>query len=370
MDGRQLARTSLLLSLVAIAFLVWGCSDDEESPIAPVTTSVEVQITSDPTVTFNPDTGKTTAIVQFIARDKAGYPLDDLDIQVELLLDNEAVDNESLLQEDSAELDASIHLGLVLDASYSMALHSPPAFAPMRTAAREVIAEGLALYEERPGSFTWNVSWFAETISQPASEGRTWTPDDLLTIPEPGPGTATKLFAAVEHQAGRMLEDHADLANGPHDHHVMIVLSDGADNYSWFDNAAFSNQAVTSSGAPYEIGGWNFSDIDSASVAIGRHPNLTVHVLGLGSSVRDSQLETLANAGGGRYIKNPSSSEVGTLFDSVTREFATIQNQGATIPLPPGDYRFTLRVRTADGQAHDDYSFDFHAGDGSAGLLP
>ena len=66
------------------------------------------------------------------------------DVTVELLLDNRPVDNESLLQADSEELSSSIHLGLVLDASFSMLLHNPPAFEPMLTAARNAVVEGLA----------------------------------------------------------------------------------------------------------------------------------------------------------------------------------------------------------------------------------
>ena len=46
----------------------------------------------------------------------------------------------------------------------------------------------------------------------------------------------------------------------------------------------------------------------------------------------------IADAGGGQYYKNPSSSDIDDLFDLVTREFATIQTHGATIPLPPADY--------------------------------
>lgn len=367
MDGRLALR---LVMLVALAGWGLGCSSEEFTPTIPTASSVEIQTTSEPTVTFNPATGKTTAIVQFIARDSAGNPLASEDITVELLVDGQPVDNESLLQDDSAELDSSIHLGLVLDASYSMLLHSPSAFAPMRTAAREAIVEGLALYAGRPGTFTWSVSWFNETLSAPATVGRSWTPDDLLTIPEPGPGTATKLFAAVQRQAEKMLERHATTANGPHDHHVMIVLSDGADNYSWFENSSFATVGVTSSGAPFDVIGWTASDTEAATTAITAHPNLTVHVLGLGSSIQDDQLQALATAGGGRFMKNPSSAQVGDLFDSVTREFATIQNHGATIPLPPGDYHFTLRVRTADGRARDDVVFNFHAGDSGAGIMP
>ena len=366
MDGRNMRR---IAAFVVLAVCVVGCSGDD-SPSAPPGVTVSIQTTSDPTVTYNQATGKTTAVVQFIARDSRGNPLEAGDVTVTLLVDGMPVDNEALLQEDSVELSSSIHLGLVLDASYSMLLHSPSAFAPMRAAAKNAIDEGLALYDGRPGTFTWSVSWFNETLAGPAAQGRTWQPADLLTIPEPGPGTATKLFAAVERQAENMLVRHATTANGPHDHHVMIVLSDGADNYSWFDNSTFTTTGVTSSGAPYDVTGWGATDVNSALDAIAAHPNLTVHVLGLGSSVQDNQLQPLVTAGGGRYLKNPSSSQLGALFESVTREFATIQNQGATIPLPPGDYEFTLRVRAAVGGNRDDYTFRFHAGDGDAGILP
>jgi hypothetical protein len=116
--------------------------------------------------------------------------------------------------------------------------------------------------------------------------------------------------------------------------------------------------------------GWRTADTAEAVAAIQGHPNLTVHVLGLGSSVRDDQLQALADAGNGRYLKNPSASQVGALFDEVTREFATIQDHGATVPMQPGDYRLTLRVWTADRRARDDYSFNFHGGDTDAGVLP
>jgi hypothetical protein len=367
MDGPRFFRHALLLVLIVAAV---GCGEDEQSPVAPPAGTVEIHVTSDPTVAFDVASGKTTVITQFIARDRAGNPLAPEDVIVELLLDGQAVDNESLLQEGAEELSSSIHLALVLDASYSMLLHDPPAFGPMRTAARDAIVAGQDLYAGRPGTFSWAVSWFNETIASPTTGTRPWQPNDVLTIPEPGAGTATKLFAAVEDQAGRMLDVHETTANGPHDHHVMVVLSDGADNYSWFDNSAFSANGTTTSGAAYEMDGWPVSDTAAAEAAIGVHPNLTVHVLGLGSSVQDSELQALADAGGGRYLKNPSSSQVGDLFDEITQEFATIQDHGATIPLPPGDYRFTLRVLTGDRRAKDEHTFHFHGGDDEAAVLP
>jgi len=367
MEGRLFMKwmlTAVVLCSVA------GCSGDE-SPTEPGGTpaSVAIHMTSDPLVLFDAMSGKTGVVVQFIARNAAGYALDPEDVLVELLIDGHPVDNESILQEDAEELSASIFLSLVLDTSYSMLLHSPPAFAPMREAARDAILQGIELFAGRSGTFTWSLTWFNEVLSSPSSSGRAWLPEDLLAIPEPRPGTATKLFAAVEHEALKMQEAYQNVANGPHDHHIMVVFSDGADNYSWFDNSSYSSTGVTSSGAAYETSGYRVTTLDSAVAAITSHPRLTTYVIGLGSDVRDAQLQAISNAGDGRYFKNPASSQVGALFDLVTQEFATIQNHGATIPLPPGDYTFGLRIWSRDRSAHDEFTFGIHAGDEQAGIV-
>lgn len=368
MDGRFFACSFVV---VLVAFALSGCSDGGLIPTVPTppTSSVAIELTSDPQVAYISQTGKTNVIVQFIARDRAGMALAPDEVQVQLLLNGAPVDNESILQADAEELSASIHLGLVLDASYSMLLHSPPAFVPMLEAARGTILQGQDMYAGRAGTFTWSLTWFNELLYYPSAGGREWVPADLVTIPAPGPGTATKLFAAVTQRARRMAEAHASVANGPHDHHIMVVFSDGADNYSWFDNAPMASQGVTSSGAPFQVAGFGTATLDTAVAAIGAHPGLTTYVIGLGSDVRDDQLLPIANAGGGRYFKNPVTSQVGSLFERVTREFATIQTQGVTIPLPPGDYTFQLRVLSADGRAHDQHSFVFRGGEAGAGVL-
>lgn len=367
MEGRFFVRWILTFCCLA---LIVGCSGDDEAPTDPgPPTTVEIQVTSDPLIIYDSPTGKTSVVVQFIARDAAGYALDQDEVVVELLVDGHAVDNESILQADSEELAASIYLSLVLDASYSMLQHSPPAFTPMLEAARDAIRQGSELFAGRPGTFAWNVTWFNEVIHEPSTSGRSWLPDDLLAIPKPDPGTATKLFAAVQREAQQMLDVYGYLANGPHDHHIMVVFSDGADNYSWFDNSATQGDGLTTSGAAFSVTGHGVTTLEDAVTAITYHPRLTTHVMGLGSDVRDSQLQALSDAGGGRYFKNPSSSQIDVLFDQVTREFATIQDHGATIPLPPGDYTFGLRVWTGDRRAHDEISFQFHAGDETAGFL-
>ncbi len=366
MAGSLLVRS--LLALTVLAPLL-GCSGDGyPTGPRPPAAQVTIQMTGEPQVTYHAATGKTNVVVQFIARDRDGFALTPAEVVVEFLLDDAPVDNESILREDAEELSASIHLGLVLDASYSMLLHEPPAFMPMLQAARDAILHGRELYTGRAGSFTWNVAWFNELIYYPNPSVREWVPGDLVTIPAPNPGSATKLFAAVTHEALRMAEAHETIANGPNDHHIMVVFSDGADNYSWFDNEQPLSQGVTANGAPFWIAGFEAATLTGAVAAIEAHPSLTTFVIGLGSDVRDDQLQPLADAGGGRYFKNLSTSEVGSLFEQVTREFATIQTHGATIPLPPGEYTFRLRVLTADRRASDEYAFDFTAGDIAAGL--
>ena len=150
MDGSRDLRPYLLIALTLLFVLaLTGCGGEEDSPVAPTPTgTVEIQVTSDPTVSYSLATGKTTCVVQFIARDRAGNPLAPEEVLVELLVDDKAVDNESLLQEDSEELSSSIHLGLVLDASYSMLLHQPPAFGPMREGRPRAVVEGLPLFAD------------------------------------------------------------------------------------------------------------------------------------------------------------------------------------------------------------------------------
>ena len=118
----------------------------------------------------------------------------------------------------------------------------------------------------------------------------------------------------------------------------MVVLSDGADNYSWFDNSSSPSSRGHHQRRPLRhvrLGGGRYGR------GRGRHPG-PPQPDGprprSGLEVQDEQLQALANAGDGRYLKNPSASQVGALFDEVTREFATIQDHGATVPMQPGDY--------------------------------
>jgi hypothetical protein len=90
----------------------------------------------------------------------------------------------------------------------------------------------------------------------------------------------------------------------------------------------------------------------------------------LGSSINEAELQSIADAGHGVFLKNPDSARLDELFAQVLTEFTTLKTEGALIPMPTGDYNFTLRITNAAGTASDEYSFRFHGGDTTARELP
>jgi hypothetical protein len=199
---------------------------------------------------------------------------------------------------------------------------------------------------------------------------RDWLPDDILSIPAPAAGTATKLHSAVKVMADYLQSEHDNgVYNGARDQYVMLVFSDGADNYSYWDNSAVNTVLATSSGASYRQFGTVPTTLEAAESAVAAHPRLTTHVIGLGSAINADELGQIAEAGNGTFQANPSSENLGNLFERVLSEFTTIQTRGAEIPLPPGDYDFTLTVRNKAGGAPASYEFRMHAGDPQAGVI-
>jgi hypothetical protein len=214
--------------------------------------------------------------------------------------------------------------------------------------------------------------WFNDTLFHRTGE---WEPADVLSIPDPTLDAATKLYAAVEFMAREMLAARqAGTAGGPRDHHVMVVLSDGADNLSGFDNADITqtSNGATTTGARYRRFGWQATTLDDALGAIAAHTNLTVHVLAMGSNFQQedlANLQRLADAGGGQLLENPDSSQVDALFQRVTKEFSTLQTLGASIPQQSGDHTFTLVIRGKNSSSQASQTFRYRAGP-DAQLLP
>lgn len=335
-------------------------------------TPVTVELTGDPTVEYDAVRGRTVVVTQFTARRDDGVPVTPEEVRVTMEVDGTAVDNESILQESARELAASLHYYLVLDASGSMLQHDPPAFAPMKEAARRSVEAGIAAWTTRPGIFSWDVTWFNDVLFHRRG---LWSPDDIASLPEPPLDAATKLYAAVEQAAAEMLIAYQQgTANGLRDHHVMVVLSDGADNLSDFDNqqAVPTTIGSTASGGAYERFGWPATALADAVAAITAHPAITVHVLAMGSEFAPADLDNLrvlSEAGSGQLLVNPKASEVDALFDRVTREFTTVQTAGAAIPQQGGDHELTLVVEGTAFHGEGRLSFAYHAGPGAQLLL-
>lgn len=345
---------------------------------------LQLSVPIQPTVSFPGDgKGLTQMVVQFSARDKAGNPLGSDEFDVELRVNDRPVDVESLLNQSSEELGVNLSFGMVLDASYSMAVGNVPAFGPMKTAARDSYQEVLDLWKNRPGKVKFSVVWFDSLIKQsqsgPGGQGD-WLPGDLLTIlPPVQDGGQTKLYSAVEVMAKQMKADYdSGIFIGPRDQYVMLVFSDGADNYSWFDNSKQSNQLLTTStGASYRqfgtAGPASQQPADALAqtlAAITNHPRLTTHVIGLGEAINTEELKKIATAGHGVFQNgNLTESSIGELFQRVMKEFTTLQTRGAAIPLPPGDYKISLVVTNKATKEAGQYNFSIHAGDNDAKVI-
>lgn len=362
-----------LLPLAVLAFTTAGCGGDDLEITGPTDPRTQIRIEgfSAPQISFNPSQGTTTVVVQLVARDGSDSPLHGDELSFELQVDDAPIDVEGLLSEDSEALASSLHLTLVLDASYSMLQHTPPAFAPMLSAARRSTAAGKALYVDRPGTFDWDLVWFSDRIFRPVetTADTEWLETDIERIPVPTPGTFTKLYAAAASAIQSSAAHAAANASGPRDQHIVVVFSDGADNYSWFDNGTQSGTGEVGVGRAYEWTG--AAPVTRAQVEqlLRDNPGIQLHVMGLGSAVNDGELAAIARAGRGRYFKNVEASQVDVLFDQVTREFTSVQTRGATIPVAPGAYTFRVVATRNDTGAQAVYSFRFLGGQIDARVL-
>ena len=337
-----------------------ACPDPEpEASFA----ALDVVIPASPVVTR--EAGKTYVFIDYLVRDDDGDPLSREDFTISTTNNGEPLDAESIGDGSNTPLTSSLNYHLVLDASYSMLTHMPPAFHPMLTAASESIDEIRAAWVTNGGEFYYGVTWFSEWIYDARGD---WSSEDLASIPEPGPGTATRLFSAVEFAAKQLSADYtAGIASGPRDRHILIVFSDGKDNYSHFDQVEPSGNdappplpacepaedptlCATAAGADFEIVRTHAVTLTNVESAIAEHPNLTVNVLGLGSSVNGAELQRIADAGRGDYIHNPDSAEVQGLFRSAFQQFIDQNTIWFQIPEPTGRHTLAMDFVTADHQ--------------------
>lgn len=347
---------------------------------SPVGLAVEFQ--SEPQIDHA--NSRTRIVVDVVVRDGSGTPLSAEDFTVELLQTEEgetlsgsdALDVESVLEQQATEVISNLNFQLVLDASYS--LLQSDSFGAMKEAAASTVASVRETWTQRGGSVTTGVLWFDQWLYHAQGE---WGADEILSLTEPTSGTATRLLGAVHYMADHMYAQYeAGVADQDRDRHVMLVFTDGKDNISTLDSTTDAappcrgycglnteaecqdgtlvpvcpNETTTglcstteAPGAVFRTFGYPCVDMEAVQAAASAHPNLVVHVVGLGSDVSHSELGEIAEAGNGTTVFGSDSRLIGDLFDEVVNQFVNIQSYGASIPQPQGTYRFGLLVKLA-----------------------
>ncbi len=338
---------------VALAVTVAGCG----SGLKP---RIELQAT--PVAIYDAPSGKTTLFLDFLVRDASGRSVDLSKASLRRLVNGQPVDIESVPDFKDTKLASNLTLGMVLDASYSMTTWNPPAFGPMKQAAldsQQSIRLQFAAWNS--GTFRSTTSWFQDQyVCAPSSP--TMSDSAVLDIPDPKPGDSTKLFAAaaqlVDHM--RALYD-ASPSHTSADHWALVVFTDGADNYSWHDDSTAAAKTYPASGGAYACAGPPAVSLPDLLGKMKAFPELKVHVIGLGNAIKAPELSAIATGGGGRFVSNPDTRQVSSLFSEITREFTSIRRDGVKMPLPPGDYEYVEEAEV-DG-ASATVRFRFHAGD-------
>ncbi len=371
-------------SLLSILFLLSACGAGDindlldENATAQPTLDAEGNYAGDVVIDLLIDSPKvstqsggiTNVVLQFIPRDNNGFSLSSEQINIELELNNAKLSPESYLKSNASELQFNVNFGLVLDASYSMV--DSQSFTPMLNAASQSIQTGTEIWEKKSGDFNFHTVWFNSFIFSAEHEVPNWTADDIKNISPPASaaGGSTKLFAAVDFMVDKFnaLPTLDKPAEAPTDQNIILVFSDGKDEYSWFDNSyEQAENASLNSGAGYVKMGYKGVDLTDAQLlgndllipSIEQSKNLTIHVIGLGDDIEESDLRKIAKAGRGTFRKNPDAADLSTVFNKVVQEFSTLQTRGASMTLLPGTYTFTLRVTNKSGNKSTEYSFDF-----------
>lgn len=323
------------------------------------------------TACWIPETAVTRLVMQFIARDEEGSAIDPgLDdalnptlLSSELFVNGRPRDVESKLVRDAELLKSDLVLSLVLDSSYSMLEQNPPAFEPMKSAAIEILQDAQQTWGENDSSFHWELAWFNRYLFRPLDHdnGQPWLIEDIAHIPEPQMDSYTALYFAAYSMASVHQKLYNDgLATGSRDQHVMIILSDGEDNYSYHN---IDHMVENNNGLIHwtEIGTQDVNDAD-VDMAFASVPNLRVHVIGLGSGVDREQLERLASVGKGQVFFGDGGDTVAGLFNEVKRELVTQQTLGVEMPLQPDSYEFSLRAKHLLSGAQGSHTFTLDVG--------
>ena len=334
---------------------------------------VKIDLTAQPEIELDPNSETTKIILQFIPRNAENFPLTPEQVKVTLLLDDKKIDDEAHIENSSEQLAFNINFGLVLDASYSMLVShgDEEAFTPMLQSAKNSVQKGIDIWSDQEGTFSFHTTWFNSAIySSLDNATQQWRAEDLLSIPRPKSGAFTRLYSATDYAIEKMAESITENEQGPRDQNIILVFSDGEDNYSWHNDQDIPTTTdSTSNDADFVKLGYADTNLEDLVTTINNQDNLSVHVISLGTNINASNLQTIATAGKGLYLENPDARDLEKPFQQVIQEFTTLQSHGAIMPLQAGEYKFTLRVENALGRDAVEYSFLFKTGEGTAEII-
>ena len=353
-----------------------GCGDGQHMEDGScVVDQLTVEVLSE-SICRNSSNGATRIILQFITRDEAGLALDPAvdangeptALNSQLIVNSRPADVESLLSRDSELLKSNLAISLVLDATFSMLQHTPPAFEPMKAAAVNVLQELQQAWAANQAQFHWELTWFDSNIFRPApnNSGATWSITDISSIPTPTQGPFTGLWKAVDYGIGvheGLYEE--GVAAGQRDQQVMVVFSDGDDNHSFFDNRDARGDGNINNMLFWNYTGYAPTTLEDVKTRITANPNLRIYVIAFGDKIDEEgrlNMQEIAQLSRGQYFSGSSGDNLGQLFNSVKREFITLQTLGVETPLNPAlAHNFSLRAEHTASGAQGSYDFGLTA---------
>ncbi len=282
------------------------------------------------------------------------------------LIDGNVQDSEAIANFTDARLASNLKLGMVLDASYSMTQWDPPAFTPMKQSALDTLDGVRRQFASwNSGAFSPALLWFQDQyLCEPSSP--TMPDRAVLDIPAPAQGSSTKLYAA----AARMVDElQAAATPNPNatDQFAMVLFTDGKDNYSQFDTSSVPAKSFPATGGSFTCTGAAPVTLEALLAKLNAFEGLRVYVIGLGNQLDATVLGAIARAGNGRFVSNPDSGSVASLFGEIQREFTTVRRDGITTPIADGEHTYVEEVSSNGNVSR--VTFRFRVANGTATVL-
>jgi len=325
----------LLVSFSTLALLAAGCTNE----VRTVQASKNRPGVDTRTVELCTDRDATEGFASFVVSSLEGGAVPASDTNITQVIDGEEPGSgvweggQSLGVEN---LTSDLHVTLLLDASNSVV--QAGLFDQMKASAEELLSQGAAQWEERPGVFTWQVIWFNRLVNAASDAQGEWEFADIRDIPAPDPDddAFTRLYAAMEFAIRDATATREEgIADGDRDNHLLAVFTDGGDNISGLPSGDPKIPSdVTKNGKAFDTFGTNSINRAQLERLMENRDWLQVSMLGLGSEIDREALDSLARAGNGTVFEGQ---DIERLFSRAQQSFEIQQNVGFRLPFNPDE---------------------------------